>query len=63
MDDSELLTLLGKMDIPDWRKKSLNKSNILWLYKNLESRNSSNSKFPVVKKELSRRVFQKIYSS
>lgn len=61
MMNSELTSILEKMDIPIQRKSALNKSNLEWLQKNLGKRNRDHSKYSTVLNEVQRRIQNKEY--
>ena len=42
---NELLQLLKKMDIPEYRKIKTTTQNLKWVYDNLHIRNSKNCKY------------------
>lgn len=61
MPTERLVDLLEKFDIPVQRKHVLNKNNLVWLQKNLPKKNAEKKLFPVVYREVCRRVEQKDY--
>lgn len=61
MNDLQLSKALCKMDVPYHRTQIFNKNNLVWLYKNLEKRNSNHKNFPEVFQEVSKRLENKIF--
>ena len=43
--EKELMGIVGKMDIPDYRKRNETIHNYRWMFKNIGFRNSDNKNF------------------
>lgn len=61
MEDKKLMKLMRGMDVPSYRVEKLNLSNLTWLGKNLEVRNSGHPNFNKVSNEISLRLKNKVY--